>query len=190
MAIDVDNKGGKNGNSALASLEEQLGSLPETLIVNTPNNGRHYLFKFPQSFLDAPIKRELAPGVELKVNGYIVAPPSKLKNGAYSVTTRATLASLPERWKAACVKDEPTPEEWNRLRPRWKSDSICKKSGIKITDVIEIPKNARRTRDGYLIKHPIHGATGDGNLYINTKLDLWCCYRCNSGGDAVTWIAL
>ena len=84
------------------------------------------------------------------MNGYIVAPPSKLKNGAYSVRNRATLASLPQGWKAACIKDEPTPEEWDRLKPRGKSDSICKKSGIKITDVIEIPKNARRTRDGYL----------------------------------------
>jgi|GEM_PF-569485 putative DNA primase/helicase len=190
IAIDVDNKGGKNGSAALASLEEQLGNLPETLIVSTPNNGRHYLFEFPQPFLDAPIKRELAPGVELKVNGYIVAPPSKLKNGGYSVATRATLAGLPERWKAACVKDEPTPEEWERLNPRGKSGSICKNYGIKITDVMEIPKNARRIRDGYLIKHPIHGATGDGNLFINTKLDLWCCYRCDSGGDAVTWIAM
>ena len=48
MAIDVDNKGGKNGSAALASLEQQLGNLPETLIVSTPNNGRHYLFEFPQ----------------------------------------------------------------------------------------------------------------------------------------------
>ena len=190
MAIDVDNKGGKNGNAALASLEEQLGILPATLIVSTPNNGEHYVLDYPEEFRDAPTKRELASGVELKVNGYIVAPPSKLSNGAYSVRSRARLASLPQSWKAACIKDEPTPEEWNHLKPRGKSGTICKKFGIKIADVIEIPKNARRTGDGYLIKHPIHGATGDGNLYINTRLDLWCCYRCNSGGDAVTWIAV
>ena len=190
MAIDVDNKGGKNGSAALASLEELLGDLPETLIVSTPNNGRHYLFEFPQQFRDAPIKRGLASGVELKVKGYIVAPPSKLSKGAYSVRSRAGVTSLPQSWKAACIKDEPTKDEWDRLKPSGKSGSICRKFGIKITDVIEIPKNARRTGDGYLIKHPIHGATGDGNLYVNTKLDLWCCYRCDSGGDAVTWIAV
>lgn len=190
MAIDVDNKGGKNGSAALTSLEEQLGDLPETLIISTPNNGRHYLFEFPQEFRDARIKSELAAGVELKVNGYIVAPPSKLKNGAYSVRSRARLASLSQSWKDASIKDDPTPEEWDRLKPRGKGGSICKNFGIKITDVIEIPKNAKRTGEGYLIKHPIHSATGDGNLYINTQRDLWRCYRCNSGGDAVTWTAL
>ena len=100
-------------------LKQQLGNLPETLIVGTPNNGRHYLFEFPQQFRDAPIKRELASGVELKVNGYVVAPPSKLKKVKYSVRNRATLASLPQGWKAACIKDEPTPRSgiaWSSVR--------------------------------------------------------------------------
>jgi len=76
FVLDVDNKGGKNGSAELERLEKQYGALPPTRIVRTPTGGFHYYFKFPTEFRDKPLKKELAPGIDLKVNGYVVAPPS------------------------------------------------------------------------------------------------------------------
>jgi hypothetical protein len=54
-----------------------------------------------------------------------------------------------------------------------------------------LPNDAKSVTGGYLIKHPIHGAEGDGNLYVNPNENLWCCFRCNnSGGDPITWVAV
>ena len=52
------------------------------------------------------------------------------------------------------------------------------------------PADAKKTRDGYICKHPIHGATGEGNLFVNERLGLRCCYRHHTGGDALTWKAV
>jgi hypothetical protein len=85
FVIDVDNKGGKNGSAELEKLEQQYGTLPPTRIVRTPTGGFHYYLKFPAEFRDQPLKKELAPGIDLKVNGYVVAPPSTVNGAAYEV---------------------------------------------------------------------------------------------------------
>ncbi|GAG54757.1 unnamed protein product, partial [marine sediment metagenome] len=38
--------------------------------------------------------------------------------------------------------------------------------------------------------HPIHGSTGGMNFTINTEKNLWHCFRCNTGGDALTLVAV
>lgn len=38
--------------------------------------------------------------------------------------------------------------------------------------------------------HPIHGSTGGMNFTINTEKNLWHCFRCNSGGDALSLVGI
>jgi putative DNA primase/helicase len=83
FVIDVDNKGGKNGRVELERLEKRYGSLPSTRIVRTPTGGVHYYFTFPAEFRDMPLRKELAPGIDLKFNGYVVAPPSVIGDDCY-----------------------------------------------------------------------------------------------------------
>jgi Bifunctional DNA primase/polymerase, N-terminal len=52
---------------------------------------------------------------------------------------------------------------------------------FKVTDVWNISKG-QQTGDNYLIKHPVHGSTGQGNVSINVSKNCWKCFRCNSGG--------
>jgi Bifunctional DNA primase/polymerase, N-terminal len=47
VAIDVDQKPGKEGVASVARLGQLLGSLPPTLMARTPSGGLHYLFKYP-----------------------------------------------------------------------------------------------------------------------------------------------
>lgn len=195
--IDVDNKHGKNGDSELAALERKLGRLPPTYTVQTASvgptgkRGFQLYFKFPIEFEDALIKKQLSPSIDLKIkNAYVVAPPSVIEGRAYRVTDVREPADLPPTWVNECIKPEIEHEEWKRIRPEGAGSSICAEYRISIGDVLTLPSDARKTGDGYKIRHPVHGATGDGNLFVNTSLDLWCCYRHYSGGDPLTWVAV
>lgn len=57
-------------------------------------------------------------------------------------------------------------------------------------DVLTLPNNAKKVGDGFLFDHLIHGATGGGNMFVTPALNMWCCYRCDSGGDPLTWVAV
>jgi len=70
VAVDVDPRNG--GDDQLADLERQLGPLPYTPRSLTGGGGLHVLLAHP----GVPLVARLAPGVEIKDLGYIVAPPS------------------------------------------------------------------------------------------------------------------
>ncbi len=190
IVIDPDNKGGKDGRARLAELEARLGQLPLTRTIET-RYGKHYYFKFPAKWSDALIKSEYAPGLDIKAKGYVVAPPSTVDGFTYFVKNDIPIAELPNAWVKDAINTAPNRDDWKRLeRPRGSGVSICEEYDIHLNDVLEVPTNARKTSDGYLIKHPIHGATGSGNLSLNMARDLWHCFRCGSGGDPLTWVAV
>ena len=87
LVIDVDNKGGKKGSAELTELEKRYGPLPITHTVKTPTGGFHFYFAFPDELKREQLKSELAPGVDLKFNGYVVAPPSIIDDVAYENMT-------------------------------------------------------------------------------------------------------
>ncbi|MGZ4847081.1 MAG: phage/plasmid primase, P4 family [Halobacteriota archaeon] len=188
LVLDVDVKNSVNGRKALQDLTKQLGLLPSRIrIVNTPSEGRHIYFRFPSELRDIPLKNTLANGVEIKGDGrYVVAPPSITTEGFYEVAVDEAPAELPRSWIEACMQ----PIDWEKYQIKRGDLTICRQYGIRMADVVEIPLHARKTQGGYLIKHPMHGATGDGNLYVNTTNDLWCCFRHRTGGDPLTWVAV
>ena len=119
-------------------------------------------------------------------------PPSVVNGKAYKNIDDCKLAELPPQWVELCKKQEPTYEKWTQIRraanPSGKS--FCEQHGLSMSDVLSRPADAKSVSGGYLCKHPIHGATGDGNLFVNERLNLWCCYRHGTGGDALTWKAV
>jgi len=195
FVLDVDNKGGKNGSAELEKLEIICGRLPPTYVVATASGGLHYYFKYPDELRGHDLRKELAEGLDLKYNGYVVAPPSVVNGAPYSVVNDAALADFPASMLEACIK-EPVKVDPNEIARRERTaqagaSSIVDKYGLTLAHVgLTIPSNARRTGEGYLFEHPIHGATGGGNLYANLNKNLWCCYRCDSGGDPITWVAV
>lgn len=77
VGLDVDPRNG--GDGSLADLEREHGPLPPTWRALTGGGGLHVMFRAPTdiTLIDGPI----ASGIDLKANGYLVAPPSLHPNG-------------------------------------------------------------------------------------------------------------
>lgn len=72
VVVDIDPRNG--GDSTIKNLLEQYGAFPPTLMQETGGGGEHYFFKHPGNGIKFGSK--LGAGVDIKVNGYIVADPS------------------------------------------------------------------------------------------------------------------
>lgn len=59
-----------------------------------------------------------------------------------------------------------------------------------IEKVIDLSLLEQKHNGSYQGSHPIHGSSGGTNFSVNVDLGLWHCFRCNSGGNAFTWIAV
>lgn len=82
LVIDVDNKGGKNGDAELFALDMDGFDFPPTLEQSTPSGGRHLIY-----WTDTPCKQGvdvLGKGLDIRSRGgYIVGPGSELGGKPY-----------------------------------------------------------------------------------------------------------
>jgi hypothetical protein len=112
--VDVDREKGIDGSVAMRHLAATLGPLTDRLVVRTPRGGWHLYFEHR----GAPIPKSesrLGPGIDVRADGgYIVAPPSRSKVGAWSWSLpdgrlepiQADLPALPDAWAEAMRKRE------------------------------------------------------------------------------------
>ena len=56
----------------------------------------------------------------------------------------------------------------------------------KIIDLSKLTKNG----DEYHGSHPIHDSTTEKNFHVDTKTNTWYCFRHNSGGGALQYLAV
>ncbi len=94
VVLDVDNKNGKSGSTALGVLELMYGDLPETYTVETPNGGQHLYFRTDERIGNSVGK--LGEGLDVRSDGgFVVAEGSRVGDRAYarggSSTERAGL---------------------------------------------------------------------------------------------------
>lgn len=83
IALDVDDKNGKNGSQELLKLEMRGLELPPTYEQTTPTGGRHIVYRAPVA-VRGGVDR-LAPGLDVKSHGgYIVASGSTIGGKAYT----------------------------------------------------------------------------------------------------------
>ena len=71
VALDIDPRNG--GDESLEDLIDEYGALPETVEAITGGGGRHILFSQPEGIR---FSSALAPGIDVKGDGYIVVAPS------------------------------------------------------------------------------------------------------------------
>lgn len=103
FAIDIDPR---NGGS-YDQLTAKHGDLPPTLTSQTGGGGLHLVYRHPDCQLEAKVPG--VPGIDVKVNGYIVAPPSLHPSGnRYEwIGDVRVPVELPEHYVEALRKRKP-----------------------------------------------------------------------------------
>lgn len=63
------------------------------------------------------------------------------------------------------------------------------RSRLRLEDLIDL-SGFKRVGDEFRGPHPVHGSTTGTNLSVNLDYQLWYCFRCHSGGDVFSWLAV
>jgi hypothetical protein len=94
VAIDVDNKDGKDGDGEIFKLELEGCTFPPTFEQTTPTGGRHLIYRARRPFRNSV--GALAPGLDIRSDGgYLVGAGTKVKAGVYTANY-APVADAPE----------------------------------------------------------------------------------------------
>jgi len=61
---------------------------------------------------------------------------------------------------------------------------------IPLKELINLSELQLTSRNEYQGSHPLHGSSTGQNFCVNTDKNVWHCFRCNSGGGGLMWIAV
>lgn len=73
---------------------------------------------------------------------------------------------------------------------REKPSLLTEQLGLRIEDIGYPAGDVKRNGDEIQGAHPIHGSSAGQNYSINPRLNLWHCFRDDSGGDPITFLAV
>ncbi|MEM4091037.1 MAG: bifunctional DNA primase/polymerase [Thermoplasmatales archaeon] len=163
------------------------GKLP-TFWYSTGREGhRQYVY----GVLDPPMRNiPLRDGAYVKgQNGYALGPGSVHPNGRIYGLERSDLPIREVRKEELLNVLAPFP--LRRVEKKENKTVVGKKgvSWISLADLIDLSK-FRRFGNEYQGPHPIHGSTTGTNLCVDVERNLWHCFRCDSGGSTLEWIAV
>jgi len=162
-------------------------NLPPTFTVRTGGGGFHFYYKCPN--FDDPIR--------LKENksGDVgdVQAAGKQVVGPGSVHPSGNKYKIEKDYEINKVKKEDIKfalKDW--LKDLEESKEIRDKEkefDINISDVLNL-SSLKRQGDEYYGEHPIHGSTTGRNFWVNERESVWHCFRHNTGGGPLQWLAV
>jgi len=176
--IDCDNK---------KSAGKIMAALPNTFTILTPGHESPHLY-FIIKDLTKKIPMTDDKGVhhgEVQFTGFQALGPNSLHpNGKkYGVLKDIPIEHITKKELFAVIK--PFTKEEKKKKP-------CD-SGIQM-DISIVSKNIKGlnpSSNGELQgPHPVHPSEGGTNFSVNEETNRWHCWRCNTGGDAISLIAL
>lgn len=188
VVIDADRSDVKNAVES---------NLPPTFTVKTGRDGTHYYYICPD--LVSPIRlRDVETGTvghlgDVQSRGkQVVGPNSVHPNGKrYEIindiavaTTRASMLrfALDQFLKT----DTETVGREEREQAVKQHVEIGE---LRITDVVATA-GLKRHGNSYQGAHPVHGSETGMNFRIDAAQNVWVCYRHNTGGGPLSWIAV
>ena len=171
-------------------------TLPKTFTVKTGRGGLHFYYICKD--FDKPIRLKesvLGDLGDVQFTGkQVVGPGSIHPNGnTYEVIENADIAEVSASQIRFALKDF---LQSNVLQSLEDEKEISRRYNISvsITDVVPL-SNLKRRGNEYQGPHPIHGSTnfergGPGNFTINVDKNVWHCFRHDTGGGPLSWIAV
>lgn len=136
------------------------------------------------------LKKDNIPHGEIRSHGSQVVGPGSIHPEAgtrYTVVNDIEIAEVSREQIYSVLSEYITAN----LPKEDKKDIEVDSSNINIVDVLN-KKNiyTRRIGDQLVCAHPVHGSTNNTNFVVNPEKNVWHCFRCNSGGGALSLIAV
>ena len=181
-----------NGNCCFvdADTKEIQTILDEKLPTYWYSTGREGHRQYVYGINDPPIKNiPLKDGAYVKgQNGYAVGPGSIHPNGTvyglskskYPIRT-VTKGELLEVLRPFMVRSTESKE-----KPRIRRENL---TWLSLADLIDL-SSFRHFGNQYQGPHPIHGSETGINLSVDLEKNVWHCFRHDSGGSVLEWIAI
>ena len=180
--VDHDIKGDTLKPGAVEKGKETLKDFPITRMVKTANNGLHYEYwsrtkpKIEGTFHDDSALELLGESKLCVMAG--------LGYQALNDSTPTEIENLEETFYLVLKKH---------------GFSLCEETEIQnqqdnysfnITKLLDLTKLTKTGPDEYQGTHPIHDSTTEKNFCVNPKANVWHCFRHNSGGGALQYLAM
>lgn len=177
--IDADEK-------QISELVEK--KLPKTFTVQTGGGGRHFYFIVPDMEKKKVLydKNHKHYG-EIQFTGAQVVAPGCIhpNNNRYEIVKDVPIKTISFDDIKQALKDYfqtnvTEPEHW---------ENGGEFEDVDITKVLNLSKFKRQGQE-YQGVHPIHGSKTKNNFCVNPTKGTWHCFRCNTGGGALSLIAV
>ncbi|MFP4050781.1 MAG: bifunctional DNA primase/polymerase, partial [Thermoplasmata archaeon] len=170
-------------------------NLPETLTVRSGGGGCHFYYRCPE--LEKPIRlKDEKPGDvgDVQHDGKMVVGPNSihLSGNKYKIENKRKIAEVkPEDIKEALkkyvAKDDTDINDEILKETKKKIDDRNHKNindQLSISQVVPL-YNLKNLGDGiYQGSHPIHGSGSGWNFKVDTKRNIWVCFRHYDGTHA------
>ena len=168
-------------------------SLPITFTVMTGSGKMHFYFFCPELHKKVIFNDKLEPSQfqegedhygEIITKGFQAVGPGSIHPDSrkdYEVLFDEEIATVSKEQVLLALKQFLKPDKPEVL-PR-----EAHGTGIDSLKIIDILPEVTSTS---VIVHPVHGAEGAGNLSLNLEENLWHCFRCDSGGNALSLFAV
>ncbi|MFA5174560.1 MAG: AAA family ATPase [Candidatus Pacearchaeota archaeon] len=178
----------------MAIIPELDKIVPETLTIETGSKKQHRYYIVPAGTPKIVLTKNKVHYGELQGPGsQCVGAGSRHPIGGneYKVIKDIEIAELSQeiidkiKENYTDFKDEPLVKspDWNQYNKTNISDLLS------ITSLVSLG-SMKKTGDEYFGSHPVHGSTTGMNFFINPSKNLWHCFRCASGGDSLSFLAL
>ncbi len=177
-----------------ADFKEIQDALDDFALTFRYSTGRIGHFQYLFFIEDEPLGENipLTEGAYVKTKGgFVVGPGSvhpetgriyglEVRDAAVAVVKKAELLSVLQPFVKR-KQPKPSKDSLQHERPNVES--------LRLEDLINL-SGFRRYGSRFQGPHPVHGSETGVNFVVDVDKNLWHCFRCNSGGSALEWIAV
>ncbi|MFZ5801649.1 MAG: bifunctional DNA primase/polymerase [Candidatus Omnitrophota bacterium] len=161
--------------------------LPATFTVKTPRSGHHFYY------FCSEIKKKIVLKKDDEHFGEIISVGSQVVGPGSIHPETGTEYQVIRDLEIATVSREQIFSELIEYIP---ADLPQKDTETEVSDlsVMEVLRKAgietKQIGRQFVGGHPVHGSTNNNNFVVNPEKNVWHCFRCGSGGGAITLIAV
>lgn len=168
-------------------------NLPETFTVQSPGSKGWHLYLLCS--LEKPIRLRDQDGDnigDIQGQGKMVVGPGSIhpNGGVYKIIIDKPLAQVTREQLIEVFKEFVVPDrEIEIVKATARRERKETNIDLSITQVVPL-RGLQNRGSWYQGSHPIHGSEGGQNFTVHPNENYWHCFRCESGGGPLLWLAV